>query len=212
MMNNRGILTVDYLFAFFLVSGFSLIIITFSVTMSTVEVVQYMTFASARNYFAGNVNEEAQKESARRKFFTLKSNAAFGPLLNNGWFSVPDESFIVDYNIPDKYSQYAGYSPSAEGAERNVFHGVAVSLVASILNFSVPFFGSTAPTQTNDDAPPGYFTNITSFLGREPSFDECLSFSEQRWEQIQKLDVPFGAPYSQANSVGGYVVMNDNGC
>src|SRR5262245_14630249 len=118
-MNQRGFATVDYLFAFVLVSGFSIIVLTFSATLSMVEVVQYISFASARNFFAGNVNIARQQQMAASKFQELKANPIVQPLLTSGWFELPDDSFIVDANIPGKYPAYADYAP--ENPARNLF-------------------------------------------------------------------------------------------
>ncbi len=210
MKNSGGFITVDYLFAFFLVSGFSLAIMTFSATLSTVEIVQYMAFASARNYFAGNVSELKQKEAAATKFFELKDNPVIAPLLNGGWFEVPDNSYIVDYNLPAKYNDYKNFG---ENPSINLFHGVAVAFKAKILDFQVPFFGSTKKSDGDSSKTQGFTTNITAFLGREPSFEECNLFNEDRWEKIKELANSVGASnYSAAAGDNDYIVINDNGC
>lgn len=210
LKNSNGFITVDYLFAFFLVAGFSLAIMTFSATLSVVEIVQYMSFASARNYFAGNISEEKQKAAATQKFFELKANPVISPLLNGGWFEVPDQSFIVDYNVPEKYPSLEGY---ATNAQINLFHGVTVDLNAKILDFQVPFFGSTKKSEQGDNnSASGFTTTITSFLGREPSFEECHNFNESRWEAIRKLQNRVGASDYSAAGDDDYIVINDNGC
>lgn len=210
-MNSRGSLTVDFLFAFFLVCGFSLVVITFSATLTMVEVVQYMSFSSARQYFAANVSEEKQKEAAAEKFFSLKSNPIIAPLLNGGWFNVPDESFLVASNIPEKYPAFQNYRP--EDPKINLFHGVIVRFQAKILDFQIPLFGGSKKSDAEDDeGSSGFSTHITAFLGREPSFEECNLFNENRWENIQRLPNSVGAsPYSTAGDKSSYVIINDNG-
>ncbi|MCB0350136.1 MAG: hypothetical protein KDD38_03065 [Bdellovibrionales bacterium] len=213
MKNSGGFITVDYLFAFFLVSGFSLAIMTFSATLSMVEVVQYMTFASARNYFAGNLTEPKQREAAATKFFELKADPVIAPLLNGGWFDVPDDSYIVDFNIPEKYPNFKNYSGNPD---INLFHGVIVTFNAKILDFQIPFFGSTkSGNLDSEDSAKGFTTYITSFLGREPSFRECNEFfNEKRWEYIKQLPTSkVGAVgYGAAEGDSDYIVINDNGC
>jgi hypothetical protein len=211
MTNARGSITVDYLFAFFLVSGFCLAVITFSATLSMVEVVQYMTFASARNYFSGNVSEPKQKEAAAKKFGALKANPVIAPLLNGGWFEVPENSYIVDYNI-SKYPGFEDYEP--DPGQANLFEGVVVTFNAKLLDFQVPFFGGTKKKDRAGNTSSAFETKITSFLGREPSFQECSDFNDERWKEIKKLPNSIGAaPYSTAP--GGdtaYIAINDNGC
>ena len=48
--DEAGILTVDYLFAIILAMGFVALLFAMSLTLTVVEVVQYMTFSSARSY------------------------------------------------------------------------------------------------------------------------------------------------------------------
>lgn len=217
-MNSRGAITVDFIFAFVLVSGLSIIIMTFSVTLSMVEVVQYMTYAASRNYFAGNLTESKQKEAAKAKFSDLKNNPVIAPLLSSGWFSTPEESLIVTYDFPsnaalvNKNSGERWAYPVVD--ERlNLFHGVVAEFNAKILDFQIPFFGSTKTQSRNGtDSSTGFRTYITSFLGREPSFEECLDFNEARWSNIKKLPNQSGAaPYSRARSERA-IIINDNGC
>ena len=48
LKNSDGILTFDYMFAIVLAGGFMVILFSLSMTLSMVDVVQYMTFSSAR--------------------------------------------------------------------------------------------------------------------------------------------------------------------
>lgn len=217
-MNNRGSITVDFLFAFVLVSGFSMIIMTFSATLSMVEVVQYMAYASSRNYFASHLTEAKQKEAAVAKFIDLKNNPVIAPLLSGGWFSSPEDDLVVDYDIPSKYAvvkngggQQWQYPVSEE--RLNLFHGVIAKFNAKILDFQIPFFGSTQ-SQSRDGTgnSEGFTAYITSFLGREPSFEECNNFNEARWANIKRLSNQRGAAtYGNARPETA-VVINDNGC
>jgi hypothetical protein len=207
--NQRGSITVDYLFAFFLVSGFASVIMTFSVTLSMVEVVQYMTFAASRSYFASNVTEQKQKEAAQLKFLTLKESDVIAPLVNNGWFVVSENDFVADFDIK-KYPQFQDYENSQDSGNINLYHGAAAVFRAPILSFQVPFFGGTE-RKDNSGNDTGFQTTITSFLGREPSFQECNDFNNNRWQQIQQLNPIYGSANS-ALGAGAYIPINDNGC
>ncbi len=207
-MNNKGSITIDYLFAFVLVSGFSMILMSFSATFSMVEVVQYMTFAASRNYFASHRNETKQKEAAKKKFAELKADPVVAPLLSGGWFEVPEDKLIVDYDIPKKYQAFKDYPHDNE--QLNLFHGVVVEFHAKILDMQIPFFGETKKKDQSGGS--GFTTNITSFLGREPTFDECESFQENRWEHIKKLKNNSGAAAYSGARVDYATVILDNGC
>lgn len=209
-MNERGSITVDYLFAFVLVSGLSMIVMTFSATLSMVEVVQYMTFASSRNYFASHRSEAKQKEAARKKFIELKNDPVIAPLLSGGWFDVPEDKMIIDFDIPGKYPEYKDYTPSEERI--NLFHGVIVEFNAKILDFQIPFFGSTQKQDRGGASSGGFTTHITSFLGREPTFNECSDFNNARWENIKRLTNNTGAAAYSGARIDKITVILDNGC
>ena len=51
LKNEKGLLTLDFIFAFIIIFGFVGILFSFAMTFSIVEAVQYVSFASARNYF-----------------------------------------------------------------------------------------------------------------------------------------------------------------
>ncbi len=213
MKNSRGFITVDYLFAFFLVSGFCLVIMTFSATLSMVETVQYMAFAGARNFFAGNSDLQAQKNAATKKLATLAANPAVAPLFVGNWFKADIANAIIDYDIPNHEQAFQNYAPS--DPSRNLFHGVVIPFQANILAFQIPFFGSTTKSSTESSGKsPTFTTNITAFLGREPTFQECNEvFNQNRWENIKRLPVPAGSSYAPPRGAQtDYVFINDNGC
>ena len=207
MTNSRGSITIDFLFAFVLIAGFSLIILTFSATLSMVEVVQYVAFASARNYFSGNYNEPSQKKMAENKFNQLKSELS--PLLG-GWFDVSMQG--VGNFGPGNYAGVSKPSPYryTTEVEHNIFQGVMVNFTAKILDFQIPFFGATQSQSPGHTPTSGFTTNITSFLGREPSFEECTEFNNKRWENIKNLNPSYGKADQHAH--GKYIPINDNGC
>jgi hypothetical protein len=191
LKNNKGILTIDFLFAFILVFGLVGIFFAMSLTLSVVEVVQYMTFASARNYFAAHLNEEMQRQQADSKFASLKEHPTFKPLFTNGWFILSNyetRSFAEDYpTTPPQYS---------------TFWGSAVNFEAKMLDIKIPMFGSTSKKEGKS----GFSTRISSFLAREPNSDECMSFVKQRFTLLTSK---FGAGSANASA---YVPIDDNGC
>lgn len=213
MMNSRGFITVDYLFAFFLVAGFSMVIMTFSATLSMVETVQYVAFAGARNFFAGNMDLQAQQNAATKKMSALASNKAVAPLLSGNWFKADIANATVNYNIPENANGFSDYTPS--DPSRNLFHGVIIPFQANILAFQIPFFGSTTKSDSGGGSKsPTFSTNITAFLGREPTYQECSDFNQARWQNIKNLSTPTGSSYQPPSSAPNveYVVINDNGC
>jgi hypothetical protein len=193
--NQRGLITLDFVFALVLVFAFTAVLFTISLTLSVVEITQYITFASARNYFAGHNTKDAQEKLAKAKFQQLSNSSALKPLFNNGWFEL--KNFEVG---PGTTYQNLEANP-----ERFTFFGTAVYLRAPVLNFRVPFFGRTAADEDS-----AFEAQITSWLAREPATDECREFNESRMRLIKQIGGnAYNAPQISENA---YAVMTDNGC
>ncbi len=172
LKNEKGILTLDFIFASMLVFGLSAIIFSFGMTLSVVEVVQYISFASARNYSLAHLDEEMQRERGTQKYQELVTNPAIRPILENGWFAV-EPVIISDFN--------GEYNPDPSYESDN-FIGARIPFSAPILYKRIPLIGTTASD------PEGFTANIQSFLAREPTFRECQSFVNQRANAFQSLN------------------------
>ncbi|MEQ1875538.1 MAG: hypothetical protein ABL958_02765 [Bdellovibrionia bacterium] len=190
--NNRGGLTLDFIFALVLVTGLSGLLLAIGLTLAMVEASQYIAFATSRVYFGGHADPETQAALAEAKFIKLTSIKSFKTLFSNGWFELkdnPQRDFRSEY--PD--------TPEAG----NTFVGARLLFNAKMLDFRIPFFGSTGGDGK------GFKANITSFLGREPTFQECMQFMEGRIERIKNLS---GANWSELGSAQDWVISTDNGC
>jgi hypothetical protein len=200
--NERGFLTVDFIFAIVMIMGFTALLFVVSITLTTVSVTQYVTFAAARNYTSANIKEDDQISQAKAKFKELTENKVFKPLYKNGWFS------IEDAQVGDHTKIIDGYAEATQGT--NEFWGVSTQFTAKVLDFHIPFFGDSAPG--SDGSGSGFKTIVGSYLGREPTTQECLDFTAQRWNAIRNLPVSSGTPYSSGTPVQGYFTMTDDGC
>lgn len=203
MNNQRGLITVDFLFAIVLILGFASLLFVLSFTLTVASVTQYITFAAARNYVTAHLDQDTQEKRAVAKYKELIGNSVFKPLFANGWFQVDAEP-----NVGDQTKIIPGYVAATGGV--NQFWGVGTRFVAKVLDFKIPFFGSTAPD--SDGSGSGFKTYMGSYLGREPSADECIQFTAARWTAIRKLTVSNGAAYSVGTSDQGYFPMTDDGC
>lgn len=205
IQNNRGSLTVDYMFAFILVMGFCLVIMAFSTTLVTVEVVQYAAYEGARRFFAGNMDANTQQNLGMTTMSGILKNKAVAALVNNGWFTVGGGQI---YANPGDATTNPAFSQLSPDPNHDTFEGVVIPFTANILNFSIPGFGQTVKTNQSGSNT-GFTVNIDSFLGREPTFQECKDFWDQRWQQIQKLSSSYQGAGAAA---GGAVEVIDNGC
>ncbi len=208
LSNQSGFITLDFIFAFVLVMGFSALLFALSMTLTTIEITQYITFAAAKNYSAGHVNVILQERAARLKYKELIESPVFAPLYTNGWFEISRNEGLMVGNMAAVFPEYAPPTPD----QPNLFYGVGTPFIARMLDFHIPFFGST--TETGDGNGGGFKTFIGSYLSREIANDECLRlFNQRRWEKIRNLPVSGASSYSTSTpGPEAYVVISDNGC
>ena len=185
--NEKGILTIDFIFASLLVFAFSAILFSFAFTFSVAEVVQYISFATARNYNQAHLNEAAQRERGEQKFNELVANPAVAALVTAGWFR------IGDLQLGDFNSEY----PGDNGLDSANFIGARIPFSAPILYKRLPLVGATG----ND--PEGFTANINSYVAREPTFEECRAFMQQRSQALSGLGYTLQ---------GNMPILMDNGC
>jgi hypothetical protein len=197
MRNQAGFITIDFIFAVVLIFGLTALLFCVSLTLTTAEIVQYITFAAARNYVASHLDEDHQKQRAKAKYQELLSNKVFAPLFKNGWFEISDAPTVGD--ITQTIQEYAPTSP-----DPNLFWGAGTNFTAKILNFNIPLFGSSDPDGTGGS---DFKTFMGSYLGRDVTQAECMDLVGRRWTAILGLGNGYGGA-SQAN----YVVMADDGC
>ncbi len=192
--DESGILTLDFIFSTVIVFAFTAILFAVSLTLTVSYIVQYMTFASARVFFAGHVNQDQQIQLGQEKFQQLRDNQVFAPLFSGGWYEL-GEPQVGNHN--DLYPQ-----SDAPSEDSSTFWGTRVAFNAKILEMRIPYLGVTT---TEEDS---FSANLGSYLAREPTREECLSdFTEIRLNNIRNLN---GA-YNQG-AVGEYAVFIDNGC
>ncbi len=55
---SAGFITIDFIFALITVFGLSTLLFALTFTLSVVEIVQYITFSSARSFYAAHLNKE----------------------------------------------------------------------------------------------------------------------------------------------------------
>ena len=189
MNNQSGALTLDFIFALVLVLSMTFLLGVFSFSLSVVEGIQYLTYSSSRAYFAGHLSEKHQQDLAQQKFDELSMTGSFRKLLKKEWFDIS-----VD-NIGDNSETYGG----SDG--KDILTGVRTKVVVGLLNQNIPIFGSTEGENP-------FVTYMTSFLGREPSMEECMNVVNNRFNAIMALGytIPTGDVSTE------YVSFDDNGC
>ncbi len=205
--NQRGIIAVDYLFAFVIAMGLFTALLALSLTLSVAEITQYIAFSSARSFAAAHRDQPTQEALARNKFNELKKNPVFAPFFTNGWFQIEIENVKGGGATALNYSDDYQSIDSETGDQRTPAVGIRLFFTSRILNFRNPYLGNATSEEEE-----GFKTKVTGLMKREPSAQECLNQMkrEVRYSQILKLDSRYGVLGNPAQPK--YTAVEDNGC
>lgn len=200
LRNERGLLTLDFIFALCIALGFAVVFFAVSITLSMTEIAQYVSYSVARSYSAANENQQAQEQLGRDKFKELTDRPILKTLLSLEWFKL-GPVVVGDFN-----SDYYPVQPPDPSVDSETFTGARVPFVANILKLHIPFLGDTA-TDTNTGR-----ANISSYLLREVSTAECRdNFNKARYDKIRQLKFEGTTPYANTPPSSAKLIT-DNGC
>ncbi len=164
----RGSLTVQFLLGFILILSFVMLFATMTLTLAVSEITQYITYSASRALFLSAENEVKQKESAQAKYNELTAEPAFQELFKDTMFKINKPGQMgLNNDGPEGFSVNSG-SP-------NLFYGVWTEFTPKVLMVD-SLWGSTEKDEGK------LKTNIGSYLGREPTVDECKNFNDKRWQ------------------------------
>lgn len=209
LRNERGLLTADFLFAVVFAMAVSAILFTMTLSLSVIEIGQYITFASARAHSASHETVAFQQAAARAKYTELTTSKPLAVFFNNPevFFevSVPKEIEIRSGANTPGQAEFLEYGRTPERSF--IAHtGVRMTMQAKILDFRIPMLGRTS--EEGDNA---FKTKITSLMMRESSAEECRkNFVARRYRAILSKSTRYG--FHGNAGVTKYVPMEDNGC
>lgn len=199
-MNQKGVLTFDFIFAIFLGMAFTIVFFAITMTLSVVEVTQYLSYSVARSAYAARSSRNEQIAAGKAKYGQLMGIKVFRYLYSQGWFQIGS---LPEFGDPlDGFN--AEYQPETqpEMPSAKTFIGARLSLNAKILHLGNGSIGQTAP-----NAQVGQM-HIQTFLSREVNTDECMSFNRARIGRILSLSSDYQVP---GGNVAG-ATISDNGC
>ena len=200
--NEKGILSLDFIFSFMAVYAISMVFTLLSVTLMMSDVVQYISYSMARAHISGDVNIDEQKIASEEKL-----NELLGTYLGVLIKREGDEEafFTIEPNAdPDLVLEDTGWSG---GGARQRPYGMRIRYISNVLRDArIPILGSPSDGGDEDFGT----ANIYSFLYREPSTEECLNFNRARWNVIQQR---FSNLRDMPNVPNGeFGADADNGC
>lgn len=188
IFSSKGSLTVQFLLGFVLILSFMVIFGAMTLTLAVASITQYITYASSRSLFLGFGNEALQKQNAQEKFDLLKSQL----VRSDGLIDISQKDIGLN----------RAFSPG--GGKPNLFYGVWTEFLPKILKVET-LWGNT--TDENVDI---FKTVVGSYLGREPSGEECDAFNKRRWEFIKRIHGDIGYAQAPLPYTSGFDC--DNGC
>lgn len=201
-LNEKGQLTMDFLFACVLVTSVAVLLgaLTFALTLT--EVVQYVSFSAARNYFAADYSPTEQQDAASSKAGRLIKQIPFlSAAQGNNWIAIGKQKagHMTDYEIDGdqvKNSQFTGY---------------VIEFSLPLLDIKLPLLGRVVEFEGGQ----GPKTRVTSFLMREPSFTECKAYVDQAYEALLDASGKYKAVLNHKGlkmQPNAYQAILDNGC
>ena len=193
LQNERGVLTLDFIFALVIAFGFTTVFFALALTLSMVEVTQYISFATARCYVGAHETIGAQQALAQNKYKELMAVPVFKTLFATGWFKLGSPT-VGDFN--------SEYPQANTGVDSATFSGARIKFTPNVLNVTLPFLGSTGADSNTGVA------NISTYLMREVSTTECREdFDRNRFVKLKALAAEYKGAPAQSSPV-----MPDNGC
>lgn len=203
LRNERGILTLDFIFALLLGMGFTMVFFALTLTLSLMEVTQYMSFAVARTALGAHETREQQNALGNQKYTQLRERPIFRNIFGRGWFRLPAQP---DYGDPvSGFNTEYGSDPNDDN---ETFYGARLRIEARILDITIPLLGSSkTDTETG-------FANVQTFLGREVTTTECREqFNQARWQGILAIEPVYqNVNATGTNPAAAVGLITDNGC
>lgn len=218
LCNQKGSLTIQFIFSFMLVFGFIFGFFYLSLTLVVGELVQYATYSSSRYLSLSNETVIRQKNVSQLRYRGLLfAPAGSGGIFKAGFFGSIDAD--KPFNLESLPNQGVNSAlPPMQLGDRNLSYGVWTRFQPKGLSLKIPFWGDS-----EQGAQQGWSNSVIgSYLGREPSQKECTDFAKDRWQMIKdkinssshRLSPPGGFSGSGNSPNYGSVEGSryDNGC
>ncbi len=201
--SRRGFITIPFLLVLIIILFFILSFFGLAMTFAHISVTQYMSYSTARQLSLAGLNKDDQQTSAqthykrlRKKFFSQNAYTDQDGS-SGGWF------YIAPVIKPENLG-VASQSPFPGGGDSQRLHQ---RFYGAAIVFQSHFFKFKIPGLAKEDISPPKKAYIMSFLGREPSEEECKDFNADRAEKIKKIPA-----FSNLDGFQVKTGEGDNGC
>ena len=199
ILSCKGSLTVQFLLGFILILSFVMLFSVMTFTLAVSEVTQYVTYAASRNLFLSHIYKTNQHQAAVDTYNALVSS------LHLKKFFKPDLFRITEASDLSVEGLGLNRDFPVSGGEPNLFYGVWTKFIPKVLEVDTIWGGA----EENEDF---FKTVIGSYLGREPSANECKTFEKNRWKLIKDKIGSISSAVDPAGSYQIFIHGDDNGC
>jgi hypothetical protein len=196
--NERGVLTLDFIFAMTIGMSFAMIFFALTLTLSLVEVTQYVSFSVARTAWGAHETRQQQAALGDLKYAELMDRPVFKAVFGKNWFALGRPQY------GDPVNGFNTEYPEDPAEDNATYFGARIRIEAKILDINIPMLGRSKTKPETGTA------NVQTFLGREVTTEECREqFNRNRWAGIQALSSAYTPPGDPNIAL---FVMTDNGC
>ncbi len=204
VLSQSGSLTVQFLLGFVLCLCFVMLFSVMTLTLAVSEITQYITYSASRTLFLGDGTKDLQQKGAMEKYGHLATTPPFNKLFQgtSRFFEIADQGDLSREGHPSGVAlNYRRFPESSQVP--HLFYGVWTKFIPKVMQIRLPLWG-----EVKEDS--SFFeTAVGSYLGREPSGEECKQFIDKRWEFISSK---LGGIPSGIDPAGFYEKFYDNGC
>ena len=163
--DSRGVVSIQFLLVLIIVLVFFLSFFGLCLTLVNGSAAQYLSYSAARSLALGDVSQSVQESNAKAGYQRLRRELFQSGHSGGGWFNIAQQP-ALGFN-PD-YSSFSTFG------QRKMFYGAAVSFKSKVAGLKIPFLAAAAKGGGALDA------KLGSYLGREPSQQECEYFNSKR--------------------------------
>ncbi len=201
-LNQKGQLTIDFLFAIVLVIGISTLLTALTFALTFTEILQYVSFAGSRSYLAADLTPDGQLKAANTKVSELLGAL---PFVNaKDWVEVSTKK-------AGNFGQ--DYKNRGVDITRNQFIGYRIDFKLPILGINLPLLGDSITPPNGGTQDSNFRATVSSYLMREPTASECQRFNNNVFRALLRLRGEYGAAMTNAsNGPEEFSAINDNGC
>ena len=170
--SKKGSLSVDFMFGISILSIALIFIVLIGLSLVYAEIAQYVTYSSARKYFASHSTQLVAATEAQKKYKELQGDL-FPP--DNSWFYI---GINDNPNSPPIFvNSQSNKMPFDDKAPQRITFGIYTEYTSKVFGMKIPFL---------KDASRSMFFPTATVLGKEPNREDSINFLSRQPSENNK--------------------------